>query len=252
MDGTEPIWFGGGKLARDLTLPSIRNSWEQTAEDRKDAVLEWSATKPYFLGRESVLGDPEDWLRAVASVERSVERLLAVPASDLATWRGAAREAAGIFAAWSRRIEGDSPGPMAAAADLLARSAQGRPGEPLPNRAAVRDFRGVAAIVAQSELNNDSPMAWAMLISQLGQTLRAIGDAHAARGEAQMAEALGARSADELLQLQERFETTSARELAPGELTWEGRIASAIGEVAENQSGQRREHGLNRLRGIEH
>ena len=54
--------------------------------------------------------------------------------SDLAAWRGAAREAAGVFAAWSRRFEGDSPGPLADSADALARSAQSRPGDPVPSR----------------------------------------------------------------------------------------------------------------------
>ena len=249
-DGTEPIWFGGGKLARDLTLPFIRNAWEQTAEDRKDAILEWSATKPYFLGRESVLGDPEDWQRAVAGIERSVDRLLTVPASDLAAWRGAAREAAGVLAAWSRRFERDNPGPMAAAADMLARSAQGRPEDPAPSRAAVRDFRGVAAIVAQSALNNESPIVWAMLISQLGRTLRAIGDAHAARGEVQMAKEVGQRLSADVLQLHQQFETSSIRELVPGELTQEDRVALAIGELAENQSGHQQRHGLKQIRGI--
>ena len=61
-----------------------------------------------------------------------------------------------------------------------------------------RNFRGVAAIVAQSELNNDSPVAWAMLIDQLGRTLRAIGDAHEARGEVEMAKVLGGRLSNEL------------------------------------------------------
>jgi hypothetical protein len=48
-----------------------------------------------------------------------------------------------------------SPRPMAAAADALARSAQNRPGDPVPSRDAVSNFRGVAAIVAQSQLSNN-------------------------------------------------------------------------------------------------
>jgi hypothetical protein len=116
-------------------------------------------------------------------IEMSVERLMAVPVPDLAARRVAAREAAGVFAAWPRRFEGDSPGPMADAAETLGRSAQSRPEDPPPSRTAVREFRGIAAIVAQSELGNDSPIAWAMLLSQLGRTLDAMSDAHAVRGE---------------------------------------------------------------------
>ena len=102
--------------------------------DRRAAVAEWRVTRSSFLGREAVRGDPADWQRAVARIERIVEKLKSVPVTDLAAWRGAAREAAGVFAAWSRRFEGDTPGPMAAAADALARSAQYRRGEPVPSR----------------------------------------------------------------------------------------------------------------------
>lgn len=34
-DGDTRIWFGGGRLARDLTFPNLRQFWELTAEDRK-------------------------------------------------------------------------------------------------------------------------------------------------------------------------------------------------------------------------
>ena len=137
--------------------------------------------------------------------------------SDLAAWRGAAREAAGLFAAWSRRFEGDSPGPLAAAADALARSAQNRPGDRVAKRGTVANFRGVAAIVAQSQLSHKSPMAWAMLIDQLGRTLRTIGDAHIARGESDTARALVGNLSRELEVLHDRFETSSPHELLPDE-----------------------------------
>ena len=217
QDGETPIWFGGGKLAKDLTLPGLRQFWEQSAGDRAAAVVEWGSAKTVAPGRETIRGDPDDWMRAVAGVEQSVERLRAVPASDLAAWRGAARETAGVFAAWSRRFEGDSPGPMAEVADVLARSAQNRPDDPAPNRAAVRDFRGVAAIAARSAVDKNSPMVWASLVDQLGRTLRAIGDAHLARGEAEMAKTLCGRLSDELAELHDHFATSTAQELVPGE-----------------------------------
>jgi len=181
------------------------------------AVIEWRATKANAPGREAIVGDPDDWQRALASMESVLEKLTSVPASDMAAWRGAAREAAGVFAAWSRRFEGEDPGTLAAGADALARSAQYRSGDPMPNRAVVSDLRGIAAIVAQSQLSNHSPMAWAMLVDQLGRTLRAIGDAHVARGEAQMAKALVDNLLRPLEQLHDRFESSSPHELVPGE-----------------------------------
>ena len=224
-DGDKPIWFGGGKLAKDLTLPNLRQFWEQSAVDRKAAVVEWNATRSDLLGREAVLGDPEDWQRAVVGIERAVNKLRVVPVSDLAAWSGAAQETAGVFAAWSRRFEGDTPGPLANSADALARSAQHRSGDPAPSRAGLRDFRGIVAVVAQSGLNNDSPMAWAILLDQLGRTIRAISDAHAIRGEAKMAEALVGSLSVELEVLHDRFEKSSPQELVPEGQIFEERVA---------------------------
>jgi hypothetical protein len=248
--GETPIWFGGGKLAKDLTLPHLRQFWEVSRDDQRAAVAEWSAAKSVAPGREALRGHPDDWRRAVAAVERSLERLRAVPASDLAAWRGAAREAAGVFAAWSRRLEGNSPGPLAATADALARSAQNRPGEPTPDRGAVRDFRGVAAIVAQSQLSRDSPMVWAMLIDQMGRTLRAIGDAHAARGEFTTAKVLVDTLSGEIAALHDRFETNSIQELAPGEPTHEVRSLAAMSKNLPHQAKHHRGRGQSPGRGI--
>jgi hypothetical protein len=252
-EGESPIWFGGGKLAKDLALPNMRQFWEQSVGDRTAAVVEWRSAKAVAPGRETILGDPDDWMRAVAGVERSVERLRAVPASDLAAWRGVARETAGVFAAWSRRFEGDSPGPMAEVADALARSAQNRPDDPVPDRAAVRDFRGVAAIAAQSSVDKSSPMVWASLVDQLGRTLRAIGDAHIARGEAETAKALGGRLSNELNELHDRFKTSTSEELVPGEqihVDWIPLVLLGL-DLDDHQSEVSGRHGLSQDHGFE-
>ena len=60
-------------------------------------------------------------------------------------------------------------------------------------------------------------MAWAMLIDQLGRTLRTIGDAHVARGETDTARALADNLSRELELLHDRFETSSPNELLPKE-----------------------------------
>ncbi|HEV2071231.1 MAG TPA: hypothetical protein VGR26_15685 [Acidimicrobiales bacterium] len=48
----------------------------------------------------------------------------AIPIEDRAEWVSPARDAAGVFAALSRRFEGDRQGALAAAADMWARSAK--------------------------------------------------------------------------------------------------------------------------------
>src|ERR1017187_2858631 len=75
-----------------------------------------------------------------------------------------------------------------------------RRGGELPGRT-----RGMAAVVAQSELSNEAPVAWVMLLDQLGRTLRAISAAHVARGETEMAIALVDRLEGELVALHDQF-----------------------------------------------
>jgi len=176
----------------------------------------------------------------VAAIERSVEKLKDVPVSDLAAWSGAAREAAGLFAASSRRFECDTPGPMAQAADTLARSVQKPPDDPVPRRDAVASFRGVEAIVAQSQLSRSSPTAWAMLIDQLGRTLRTIGDAHIARGETHTAQSLIGDLSRELEVLHNRFETSSPHELLPDEQMADRRNPLSGYEIGEHHVARHR------------
>jgi len=40
-DGQTLIWHGGGRLAKDLTLPAIRKQWDQTTEQQTVAVDVW-------------------------------------------------------------------------------------------------------------------------------------------------------------------------------------------------------------------
>jgi hypothetical protein len=142
---------------------------------------------------------------------------------------------------------------MAEVADALARSAQNRLEDPIPDRAAVRDFRGVAAIAAQSSVDKNSPMIWASLVDQLGRTLRAIGDAHHARGEAEMAKTLCGRLSDELAELHDRFTTSTSEELVPGEQIHVDWIPLALLDLDldDHQSEISGRHGLSQDHGFE-
>jgi hypothetical protein len=114
----------------------------------------------------------------------------------------------------------------------------------------VRDFRGVAAIVAQSQLSRDSPIAWAALIDQMGRTLRAIADAHAARGELNTAKVLVATLSSEIATLHDRFETNSIQVLVPGERTLEVRSRAATERDLPHQAKHHRGRGQTPGRGI--
>ena len=109
--GEGPVWFGGGRLARGLALPALRAEWSGSAEPGGEALAEW-------LGRQGVKGPGREarelaeaeWANAAGRGGRAVERLGAVPAGKRARWAAVARETAGVFGAWSARVEAGAPG----------------------------------------------------------------------------------------------------------------------------------------------
>jgi hypothetical protein len=116
----------------------------------------------------------------------------------------------------------------------------------LVKAAEVDDAVLTPAIAAQSAVDKNSPMVWASLVDQLGRTLRAVGDAHHARGEAEIAKTLCGRLSDELSELHDRFKRSTFQELVPGEqihLDW---IAEALLDLDldDHQSEVSGRHGL--------
>ena len=103
--GQRPIWYGGGHLARDLTLPRLRAEWPDTAQNAMDAAGEWGAAergrRPVAPGREMAEPDPALW----RDIGRDLEQLRSVPIHDRDTWACVARQTSGAFAAWSVRDE---------------------------------------------------------------------------------------------------------------------------------------------------
>src|SRR3954452_3618030 len=127
LAGQAPVYYGGGHLARDLTLPRLRERWPDTPEAAQAAVAEWSAARRNRRmaapGREQQAPDPELWTTYGDELAQLRDQLRTVPSDDVATWAHVARETAGAFAAWSVRVE-PIPGPLAAGAAPLARSRQ--------------------------------------------------------------------------------------------------------------------------------
>ncbi len=188
--GERPIWYGGGHLARDLTLPRLRTEWEDTPQDATAAVAEWNAARRnrrvVSTGREVDEPDPALWARYTAEVEQLRERLRSVPADDKATWAHVAKETSGAFAAWSLQVEA-TPGPLAATADSLARSAQLRAHQVKAPRAPLPSARGAALLLSSVAHGGTGAVAQAVLLRQLANTAAALYGAHKAVGEAQRA-----------------------------------------------------------------
>ncbi len=193
--GGKPVWFGGGRLAKDLTLPRLRDEWENAGAAQQDAAAEWSAARRgaaviITTGRERTQLDAGLMARAAEDIGKWNTYLSSIPAGDTAQWARAAGRTAGVFAAWSARTE-PTPGPLAKAAAALSQSAQ----IPAHQRIAAdpdrRHAGGAALIVMQTALTaRGGAAANALLLRQMMRTMEAFADAERAAGNAQQAHEL--------------------------------------------------------------
>ena len=188
--GTPVVWHGGGKLARDLTLPELRKGWPDSPPSAQTAVDEWRATaknpwryEPVAPGRESAELSSDLYSSYAEDMGRLHDYLSRVVPSDRATWAHAAREASGAYAAWSRRLE-PTPGPLAEASRTLARSAHLRAHESTPRPAEMPSMAGTTMLILATAGKRNKAAEEAMLLRQIVRTTRAIMDAHKAAGDA--------------------------------------------------------------------
>jgi len=156
QNGGAVVWYGGGRLARDLTLPRLRDGWEDSPAAAQAGVDEWQATwrnpmryPPVAPGREQ--NEPGASLRReyTDQVVKLRDDLSRADPADRATWARVARETSGAFAAWSQRVE-PTPGPLGDASSTLARTAQIRARDVKPRTAGVPSIAGAAKLLSMS------------------------------------------------------------------------------------------------------
>jgi len=190
-----PVWYGGGHLARDLTLPRLRAEWPDTPGHATAAIAEWRAAKrhqpPVRPGVETRTPDPDTWARYTSEVAALRERLRSVPIDDRALWAHIARDTAGAFAAWSQAVE-VTPGPLADTARVLARCAQLPAHQARPRPAGLPSARGAALVLAAVAQPANKTLAHTVLSRQLANTVKALHDARRAAGDARAADAIRA------------------------------------------------------------
>lgn len=178
--GERPIWYGGGQLGRDLSLPRLRDGWPDTPTGAMDAAAEWNAAKRgrrvVAPGRETREPDPELWERHNTELRELVDRLRSVPVEDRETWATVARQTAGALAAWSNAIE-ETPGDLAAAADALSQSAQTYRRTVRPEKAGTVAISGAAMLLASAARGGQGTVAQAVMIRQLLRLTQSVHDA---------------------------------------------------------------------------
>ena len=215
-EGEKPIWHGGQKLARDLSLPELRKGWPDRPETATEAVAEWQAVRrgtgrgAAQAGREAVELHPELLAEHVADIAKLRDYLTQIPVDDYPTWAHAARDMAGMCAAWSRRIE-PTPGPLADAARILARSAQLRPIESRPRPVAMPSIANAVALISAHATAGSNATAELLLLRQFAVTARSIHQAATAAGDARRAEQLNGALRDRLREVRDTYLTVERR-----------------------------------------
>lgn len=220
----QPAWHGGGRLARDLTLPRLREGWPDSIDGAQQAADEWRRQRVEHAvqtpaGERRI--SPAMWDRYSAELGQVASRMAAVPLTDTAQWAHTARDVAGVFAAWSRAVE-TRPGPLADLSRELARTAHQRARESKPKQQSSAPMMGAALLMAQAGTSN--PMQAVMLVRQLMKTAQAVAEMHRELAHAQRASQLQSAIERALVDVHERLSEYAGAGRATG--------ASAVQEPA--------------------
>jgi hypothetical protein len=189
--GERPIWFGGGTLATDLTLGALREAWPDSPQLATEAAAEWNAAarnkrKVARTGPEHATPRPEMWVEYTRNATALADQLRTIPREDHATWAKAAREVSGAFAAWSYRLE-TTPGPLAATAAELSRTAQLRAPRQHGKPVALPSIAGTAMLFMAASSKNKTAAQTALMV-QLINTAFAVYEMHQQSGRAREAQ----------------------------------------------------------------
>ncbi|MFJ5978454.1 relaxase/mobilization nuclease domain-containing protein [Pseudarthrobacter oxydans] len=189
--GERPIWFGGGTLASDLKLGALREEWIDSPHLATQAAAEWNAAarnkrKVSKTGPENATPSADVWVEYTRNATALADQLRTIPRDDHATWAKAAREVSGAFAAWSYRLEA-TPGPLAATAAELSRTAQLRAPREHGKPVALPSIAGTAMLFMAAS-SKDKTAAQTALMVQMINTAFAVYEMHAQSGRAREAQ----------------------------------------------------------------
>ena len=134
----QPVYFGGGKLARDLTLPKLRQRWaspdgQTPAGDGSVRISTEARVRALNTAAEAVRGATEA-IGRLAGTNPDAASAIAQAASDTLT-------------AVASAIEGRRGGPIAAAAELFDQATRERNGWIAPGNQRSFDLRAMSRLV---------------------------------------------------------------------------------------------------------
>ena len=209
-EGAEPVWFGGGKLAPDLTLPQLKARWcREPAAPRQAGSTVRSRTAGLEL-------DPAQrqalWEAAGQALGRAEEQLRAAAGGDptaRAMAEAAAVAASEVLSAVARLTERSAAGPLHQAAVAYDRAARGlRRDLPIPTGPSRRTRRAAGGLRGMEFVRRADTRQLLQTLERLNRLSLTLAGLREQQGRA--AQAAAARRAAEMLTTEQTRRTHTA------------------------------------------
>jgi hypothetical protein len=184
--GGEPVWYGGGKLAADLTLPKLRHRWGGSGR---------SADDPFTAAERGAV-----WEHAARAADRAAAQVRMLAGTDPASAADAAWATADTLHAAAAALGSRVLRDAADAYDRAARAPFGRIPVPTPAGDALR--RAARLLSAYGYLTSDPSFRPIVLITRLAALVEAVAVLRQTQDRA--AQTAGALGAHEWLHAAER------------------------------------------------
>ncbi|CAN5603737.1 hypothetical protein BH24ACT5_BH24ACT5_15430 [soil metagenome] len=175
-------WRAGGKLARDLSLPRLRQGWQPLTDQRaawrrpdRAPPHQGHEPAPDGSGRETQPVAEQRWADAFAWTHDTAQSLHTGKVDSVDFAPGAA----GVAAALSNRLESDQPGPLAALAANLAH--HHKPDTPGDCDDQYRLLLAGAALIALQSDRRGQTASWLLLLAALADLADAIAELNQSR-----------------------------------------------------------------------
>jgi hypothetical protein len=132
------VWYGGGRLAPDLTLPKLRHRWHH-----HDAPPRTST------GRQPTRDErAETFHRAAHTAQRAAEELRNLAGAHPRAASAVAQAAADVLTSTARAFESRRGGPLAQAAEAFDRAARLPHGQPPPRHRRADQLRAISRLIS--------------------------------------------------------------------------------------------------------
>jgi hypothetical protein len=209
-EGTEPVWFGGGKLAPDLTLPQLQARWcREGAAPRQAAAAARTV-------RDGLQLDPAErqalWEAAGQALGRADEQLRTAASGDptaRAMAEAAAVAASEVLSAVTRLTERSAAGPLHSAAVAYDRAARGlRRRPPIPTGPARRTRRAAGGLRGMEFVRRADTRQLLQTLERLSRLSLTLAGLREQQGRT--AQAAAARRAAEMLTAEQTRRTHAA------------------------------------------